>query len=444
MKGLSSEFDDMVGSCVNHLFIRTREKDNSRMWSSPQEWRLRRPWDTTVREHVCFPVGHQKGLKELLKHYGHIVALTVLLWRKLTFLFKEVQPLDSSAPVKFGSANLRGMAGRPSWSSPHCFGVPLQALAGNVRLVQLTPPGAGEPSGKGAIPYQDQNFKRSECFENFLYGLVEQEQCDILSLFVTRLGMAGEDPSASVQGWGPRRGTSTFSRSPGPSALAIAVHSRSRRGVKLLLRNARVSGLLLEPARVAARQGSADLLQDILTTKGVLDSKDDSLELLQLFHYQLFIEALSSGDHKETVELLVRTKGGVDVGFSPDPSSGLPPPPLVKACEGGRFESAKALLAGGADVSAHTPLIKAIFSGHSKLARFLISQGADVNGQDPRGWTPLHQAAAVGNYDMCELLIGEGADVNAVESACFLTPKGAANGNGHRKVGELLAVYGGC
>lgn len=63
----------------------------------------------------------------------------------------------------------------------------------------------------------------------------------------------------------------------------------------------------------------------------------------------------------------------------------------------GNIESARALLAAGADVnSPHqeygSPLVIAIASGHEQLARFLLDQGADPNIPDAWGVAPLHYA----------------------------------------------------
>jgi len=67
------------------------------------------------------------------------------------------------------------------------------------------------------------------------------------------------------------------------------------------------------------------------------------------------------------------------------------------AAQQGDLESAKILLAAGADINAPHPehgsaLIIAIASGHEDLARFLIDQGANVNVKDGWGITPLHYA----------------------------------------------------
>src|SRR5437773_3775096 len=70
---------------------------------------------------------------------------------------------------------------------------------------------------------------------------------------------------------------------------------------------------------------------------------------------------------------------------------------LVLAAREGDLESAKLLLAAGADVNQGTeyrwtPLLTATNNRHYKLATYLIEHGADVNIANNGGWTPLYLA----------------------------------------------------
>jgi ankyrin repeat protein len=71
--------------------------------------------------------------------------------------------------------------------------------------------------------------------------------------------------------------------------------------------------------------------------------------------------------------------------------------PLLFAAQQGDIESARMLLAAGADVNESTPeegtaLVIASASGHEKLALFLLENGANPNAKDGFGVTPLHYA----------------------------------------------------
>jgi uncharacterized protein len=107
--------------------------------------------------------------------------------------------------------------------------------------------------------------------------------------------------------------------------------------------------------------------------------------------------------------------------------------PLVYAVRANSLDSAKALLAAGADVNQTTgygwsPLLVATQNRFYQLGSFLLDKGADVNKPNTGGWTPLYLAVdnrniEGGDYpvrkgdmdhlDFIKKLLDEGADVNA-------------------------------
>lgn len=62
---------------------------------------------------------------------------------------------------------------------------------------------------------------------------------------------------------------------------------------------------------------------------------------------------------------------------------------------------------------ANTPLSQAVLKGDLESAKALLAGGADVNGRNPDGGTALHVAALMGRAESVQWLIDQGADVNA-------------------------------
>ena len=89
--------------------------------------------------------------------------------------------------------------------------------------------------------------------------------------------------------------------------------------------------------------------------------------------------------------------------------------PLLYAARDGRIESAKLLLAAGAelehtDANGITPLLMAITNNHIAMARYLIDRGADVRAVDWYGRTPLWAAIEARNMDVDSSTFENGVD----------------------------------
>jgi ankyrin repeat protein len=109
--------------------------------------------------------------------------------------------------------------------------------------------------------------------------------------------------------------------------------------------------------------------------------------------------------------------------------------PLLYAARDGRIESARLLLAAGAeiehtDANGITPLLMAITNNHIEMARYLIDRGASVKAVDWYGRTPLWAAVETRNMDvdsstfengverapvleLIKVILDKGVDVNA-------------------------------
>ncbi|MDA1372312.1 MAG: ankyrin repeat domain-containing protein [Proteobacteria bacterium] len=91
---------------------------------------------------------------------------------------------------------------------------------------------------------------------------------------------------------------------------------------------------------------------------------------------------------------------------------------LLFAARNGDIETARVLLAAGADVqdrdaSGASALLLAAHSGHGQLAEFLLANGADPNAAEA-GYTALHAAVLRSQVNLVKALLAKGADLNAL------------------------------
>ena len=91
--------------------------------------------------------------------------------------------------------------------------------------------------------------------------------------------------------------------------------------------------------------------------------------------------------------------------------------PLLFAAMQGDLESARLLVAAGADVNDTSPfgtsaLVVAAHSGQGAVGRFLLEKGANPNAA-AAGYAPLHAAILLGDVELVKSLVAHGADPNA-------------------------------
>jgi ankyrin repeat protein len=158
-------------------------------------------------------------------------------------------------------------------------------------------------------------------------------------------------------------------------------------------------------------------------------------------HEQTALMWAAAQRHPEVVQLLIQ--GGADIrartptrrevvgtgttgtdspGGGPTGKSGMEWTaggftPILFAAQQGDIESARLLLAAGAEINDSSAdgasvLVTASQSGHTALATFLLANGADPNRADA-GYTPLHMAVLRGDLALAKRLLVQGADVNA-------------------------------
>jgi len=217
--------------------------------------------------------------------------------------------------------------------------------------------------------------------------------------------------------------------------------------------NARMIALLLEAGAdsnerdkqgetalmTAAKVGSVDSVRTLLDHSATIDARDPAFE-------QTALMMAIREDHPDVVKLLVDRGASVNTqtraGAAPPwilPNSvpgfghgigivrgGLPErgsrylipgamTPLLYAARDGRTESARILIAAGAelertDANGITPLLMAITNDHVDTARFLIERGANVTAVDWYGRTPLWASIELRNMDVDSSTFENGVD----------------------------------
>lgn len=105
----------------------------------------------------------------------------------------------------------------------------------------------------------------------------------------------------------------------------------------------------------------------------------------------------------------------LEAGLPPDIRTSTGDSLLLLACYHGHLETARSLLAYGADPELtndrnQTPLAGVVFKDDKAIVNLLLEQGADVNGGPAGAKTPLMYAALFNRGDILKCLLERGAD----------------------------------
>ena len=189
----------------------------------------------------------------------------------------------------------------------------------------------------------------------------------------------------------------------GESALMTAARTGSVSVVRALVVkgadvNAREPNRLQTALMWAASQRHSDIVRLLIEAGADIHARSRSYPIRVNYGGQ----SNSGGDPNNPITLGDTMRGGSTA--------------LLFAARSGDVESARLLLAAGANVNDELPdgmsaLTLAARSGRTEMAKLLIERGANPNANGT-GYTPLHVAVLVGDFDVVAALIARGADPN--------------------------------
>lgn len=203
---------------------------------------------------------------------------------------------------------------------------------------------------------------------------------------IERLLQAGADPNIAPP--------------TGHTALMMAARQGNAQAVKALLEhgadpNAREAAEGQTALMWAAAARHADVVRLLLAAHADVRARAKSWTQRMVLCCQLY-----GGDHENEAMVPV---GGYT--------------PLLFTAQSGDVDTAKLLLAAGADVNDKAPdgesaVVIAAHMGQSDVGAFLLGAGADANASGA-GYSALHIAAARGDVVLAQALLAHGADPNA-------------------------------
>ncbi|MEN6426656.1 MAG: ankyrin repeat domain-containing protein, partial [Phycisphaerales bacterium] len=187
------------------------------------------------------------------------------------------------------------------------------------------------------------------------------------------------------------------------------------------------------PLHVAAVRGDASGIEVLIRYGADVNAKDHE-------GFTPLYRALRAGN-AETARALMAA-GAETVVVKNEPGQRMLHDALLRGCP----DLALALLENGADVEEQdeqneTVLHMATRLDHLELTRALFAHHADVNARNEGGATPLHLAVRGGRVDLISLLLMNGADVTARDNNGD-TPLHSAALHGHEDVVALLLSHG--